>query len=100
MSDSPPQHDRMSSGCEAGSRFTAAAGPAQPIALDARAFVAGLKKVDLTTGHRQPVGELGPANPTGAPLVLLIQISRDGRRYAYTTGEKRGTVFVIDGVKW
>jgi hypothetical protein len=38
MSDSPPQHDRMSSGCEAGSRFTAAAGPAQPIALDARAF--------------------------------------------------------------
>jgi eukaryotic-like serine/threonine-protein kinase len=39
-------------------------------------------------------------DPTGAPLVLLIQISRDGRRYAYTAGEKRGTVFVIDGVKW
>ena len=56
-------------------------------------------KVDLTTGHRQAVGELGPADPTGAPLVLLIQISRDGRRYAYTTAQRLGAAFVIDGVK-
>ena len=56
-------------------------------------------KVDPTTGRRQPLGELGPANPTGAPLVLLIQISRNGRQYAYTTIQKLGTIFVIDQVK-
>jgi dipeptidyl aminopeptidase/acylaminoacyl peptidase len=59
-----------------------------------------LFKIDLTTGRRQPVGELGPADPTGAPLVFLIQISRDGRRYAYTTGQTLGMVFLIEGVKW
>ena len=31
-------------------------------------------KIDLTTGRRQPVREIGPADPTGAPLVLVVQI--------------------------
>jgi hypothetical protein len=58
-----------------------------------------LFKVDLATGRRQPVGELGPTDPTGAPLVLLVQISRDGRRYAYTTGQRLAAVFLIEGAK-
>jgi hypothetical protein len=56
-------------------------------------------KVDLTTGRRQPVAEVGPTDPKGAPMVLLVQISRDGRRYAYNTVQKLGTVFLIEGAK-
>jgi Tol biopolymer transport system component len=56
-------------------------------------------KIDLNTGRRQPVAEVGPTDPKGAPLVLLVQISRDGRRYAYNTSQKFGTVFLIEGVK-
>jgi hypothetical protein len=56
-------------------------------------------KIDLTTGRRLPVAEVGPTDPKGAPVVLLVQISRDGRRYAYNTSQKLGTVFLIEGVK-
>ena len=56
-------------------------------------------KIDLRNGRRQEVGEVGPADPTGAPLVVLIQISRDGRRYAYATSHKLANIVLIEGVK-
>ena len=56
-------------------------------------------KIDLTTGRRQPLKEIGPADPTGAPLVLLVQVSRDGRRYAYYMSQPLGTLTLIEGVK-
>jgi hypothetical protein len=56
-------------------------------------------KIDLTTGHRQAVGEVGPRDPLGAPLVLVVQVSRDGRRYAYNTSQALGTLVLIEGVK-
>lgn len=58
-----------------------------------------LFKIDVATGRRQRMEEVGPADPSGAPLVFLVQISQDGRRYAYVTSRKLGTVFLIDGVK-
>jgi Tol biopolymer transport system component len=58
-----------------------------------------LARIDLTTGRRQSIGTVGPADPSSAPLVLLIQISRDGRHYAYATSEQHGTLFLVDGVK-
>ena len=61
--------------------------------------VVPLFRIDLTTGRRELVAEVGPLDPWGAPLVLLVQIYRDGRRYAYATGQKLGTVFLIEGVK-
>jgi hypothetical protein len=56
-------------------------------------------KIDLTTGRRQKVAEVGPTDPTGAPLVVLVQVSRDGRRYAYNTSQTLGALFLIEGVK-
>ncbi len=56
-------------------------------------------KIDLTTGRRQPLKEVGPADPTGAPMVLSVQVSRDGRRYAYYVSQPLGTVVLIEGVK-
>ena len=63
------------------------------------ARVVPLFRIDLTTGRREPLGEVGPPDPAGAPLVVLVQLSSDGRRYAYTAGQKLGTVFLIEGVK-
>jgi eukaryotic-like serine/threonine-protein kinase len=61
--------------------------------------VARLVKIDLTNGRRQPMGEVGPADPKGAPLVRVVQVSRDGRRYAYNTIQSVRTLFLIDSVK-
>ena len=58
-----------------------------------------LFKVDLTSGRRQPVGQLGLADPKGAPLVLLTQVSRDGRHYAYYSSQALWTLFLVEGAK-
>jgi Tol biopolymer transport system component len=57
-----------------------------------------LFRIDLTTGRRQPVGEVGLADPKGAPLVLLVQVSRDGRHYAYYSSQPFDALFLIEGV--
>jgi Tol biopolymer transport system component len=54
-------------------------------------------KVDLASGRRQAVAELGMADPRGAPMVLSLQVSRDGRRYAYYSSQARWTLFLIEG---
>jgi eukaryotic-like serine/threonine-protein kinase len=58
-----------------------------------------LFKIDLASGTRQLVREVGPADATGAPLVFLVQLSRDGKRYAYSTWRSNGALFLIEGVK-
>ena len=61
--------------------------------------VVPLYRIDLATGRRELVGEVGPADPSGAPLVLVVQISSDGRRYAYNTALELAKVFLVEGVK-
>jgi hypothetical protein len=58
-----------------------------------------LFKVDLTSGRRQQIGQLGLADPKGAPLVLLTQVSRDGRHYAYYSSQALWTLFLVEGAK-
>lgn len=55
--------------------------------------------LDDTVFRRELVAEVGPADPKGAPLVYLVQVSRDGRRYAYGMWRTLGTLVLIDGVK-
>jgi WD40 repeat protein len=57
---------------------------------------APLFKVDLSSGRRQPLGELGPSDPAGAPLVMLPLLTRDGQRYAYSVFQLGGDLFLID----
>ena len=56
-------------------------------------------KIDLASGRRQQVTEVGPADATGAPLVFLVELSRDGKRYAYSTWRSNGALFLIEGIK-
>jgi Tol biopolymer transport system component len=58
-----------------------------------------LFKIDLANGRRQLLKEIGPTDATGAPLVYLVQVSRDGRRYAYSAGRSNAAVFLVEGVK-
>jgi eukaryotic-like serine/threonine-protein kinase len=56
-------------------------------------------RIDLASGTRQQVSGVGPADATGAPLVFLVQLSRDGKSYAYSTWRSNGALFLIDDVK-
>jgi hypothetical protein len=69
---------------------------ARPRAL---ARLTSVYKIDLMSGRRQLVGEIGPTDPKGAPLVLLVQVSRDGRRYTYYMSQPLSEAFLIEGVK-
>ena len=53
-------------------------------------------KVDLPTGRRQMLAELGPRDPAGAPLGLMPLLTLDGRRYAYSVLEFSGDLFLIN----
>ncbi len=55
-------------------------------------------RVDLRTGQRQPLGELGPRDPAGSPLVMQPFLSPDGRRYAYSAIRMPADLFLIDRV--
>ncbi|MBA3639635.1 MAG: PD40 domain-containing protein, partial [Acidobacteria bacterium] len=56
-------------------------------------------RVDLTTGRRQPLGELGLRDPAGSPLLTQSFLSRDGRHYAYHAMRAPSDLFLIDGVR-
>ena len=53
-------------------------------------------KIDLSTGRRQMLAELGPRDPAGAPLGLMPMLTLDGRRYAYSVLEFSGDLFLIN----
>ena len=56
-------------------------------------------KVDLLTGRRQMLAELGPRDPAGAPLVLMPILTIDGRRYAYSVLQFSGDLFLINSLQ-
>ena len=56
-------------------------------------------KVDLPTGRRQMLAELGPRDPAGAPLGLMPLLTLDGRRYAYSVLEFSGDLFLINSLQ-
>ncbi len=56
-------------------------------------------KVDLLTGRRQMLAELGPRDPAGAPLVLMPILTLDGRRYAYSVMQFSGDLFLISSLQ-
>ena len=56
-------------------------------------------KIDLSTGRREALAELGPRDPSGAPLILMPLPARDGRRYAYSVLQLAGDLFLIDATR-
>jgi len=57
-----------------------------------------IEKVDVLTGRREPWKTIGPSDTTGTPLVATVQISPDGRRYAYRLSQIFSDLCVVHGV--
>lgn len=55
-------------------------------------------RVDVASGRRQLWEEVGPPSPTGSPWVERIQVSPDGRRYAYSYRQFSSDLYVTGGV--
>ena len=53
---------------------------------------------DVATGKREPWREFGPEDPIGSPLNVRLQVSPDGRRYAYVYFLAASELFMIDGI--
>ncbi|MEO8360539.1 MAG: WD40 repeat domain-containing serine/threonine protein kinase [Vicinamibacteria bacterium] len=55
-------------------------------------------RMDVATGRRELWKEIGPEDPIGSPLTMRVQVTPDGRRYAYIYFLSASELFVINGV--
>src|SRR5262249_3430102 len=60
---------------------------------------ARIERVDILTGARTVVAEVMPPDQTGLTRFSIDSVIADGKGYAYTTTNDRGTLFVISGAK-
>jgi hypothetical protein len=58
-----------------------------------------VESVDLGTGARETILELGVSQGAGMTNVTAITVADDPRAYAYTSAEYSSRLFQIDGVK-
>ncbi len=74
---------------------------------DARTIFAGprslarlwsIDRVDVLSGRRERWRTVGPSDPTGTPLVYAVQVSPDGRRYAYSAMRFLSDLCVTRGI--
>lgn len=56
-------------------------------------------RVDLSTGKRQLVTTLNPADVAGLVGVLPVRISPDGKSYAYSYNRSLSDLYLVEGVK-
>jgi hypothetical protein len=59
---------------------------------------ARLSRFELQTGRREPWLDLGPRSATGIGHVWSVQLTPDGRGYAYTHGLFLQDLFVVEGL--
>ncbi len=62
------------------------------------ARLADVYRVDVVSGRREKWRTLGPADPSGAPLIFTLQVAADGTRYAYSVNNESFNLFMIQGV--
>jgi hypothetical protein len=56
-------------------------------------------RIDISTGRREPVRTLGPADPTGVFGCCWMGISQDGRSYAYSFGRSLSDLYLVKGLR-
>ena len=57
-------------------------------------------RIELATGHRELWKELGPSDRAGVFGISSIQISRDGRAYAYAASRAvTSELYLVEGLK-
>lgn len=60
---------------------------------------AQLFRIDLSTGKRQLLTELGPSDPAGLTAIVPVRITPDGNSYAYSYDRALSDLFLVSGVK-
>ena len=61
-------------------------------------FPATVRRVDVVTGHSDPLREISPPDSAGA-YDLGVLVTPDGRHYAYTMTQSLGELYVIEGLR-
>jgi hypothetical protein len=56
-------------------------------------------RLDLATGKRQLMTELGPSDPAGLTAIVPVRITPDGKFYAYSYDRALSSLFLANGVK-
>jgi eukaryotic-like serine/threonine-protein kinase len=56
-------------------------------------------KVAIETGKQTPVQELRPGVPAGVVMVAPVQVSRDGKRFAYSYNQTLSVLYLISGLR-
>ena len=56
-------------------------------------------KVAIETGKQTPVQELRPGVPAGVVMVAPVQVSRDGKRFAYSYNQTLSVLYLISGLQ-
>lgn len=57
-----------------------------------------VSRLDVATGRTERVREFGPEDPIGSPLTMGLQLTPDGRRYAYLYFLSISELVMIDNV--
>mgnify|MGYP001213542238 CR=1 FL=1 len=56
-------------------------------------------KVAIETGKQSLIQELRPAVPAGVVMVAPVQVSRDGKRFAYSYNQTLSVLYLISGLR-
>jgi Tol biopolymer transport system component len=60
---------------------------------------ANVQRLDLSTGRKDPWKALTPADPAGVLSVKPVQITPDGKYYAYSYFRALNDLYIVDGLK-
>jgi dipeptidyl aminopeptidase/acylaminoacyl peptidase len=61
-------------------------------------LITHVERLDLATGKRTPVRDIGPADPTGV-IGTYVQIAPDGKSYCYSVMRALSRLYVVDGLR-
>jgi len=56
-------------------------------------------RLDVTTGERTPWLELMPADPAGVSRIQVIEMTPDGKTYAYNVSRQLSDLYLVRGVR-
>jgi Tol biopolymer transport system component len=62
-------------------------------------FPSPLDRVDVSTGHRETLRRLAPADPTGVVSVISVAVADDPASYAYSYYRERSKLVLIEGAR-
>jgi hypothetical protein len=64
-----------------------------------RSVPAQIFRVDPASGKHELWKEIAPADPAGVRSIVDINLSADGKSYAYSVHRILSDLFVVDGLK-